>query len=138
MDAGADQLCGTDPSQSRAHFLHPFVAHVMSYNFQEAPNYSKLRFLLEKALLNNNSAPLQDYDFASMEEYFNDKVAIRNQIVRRSYNNSCISNESIDQDMFDSCNIDEFETKKPAQNSQKGLRDRDRREGDDRNSNQIE
>lgn len=58
IEADADQLCGTNPSESRAHFLHPFVSHVLSYTFKEAPNYSKLRFLLEKALLDCNTAPL--------------------------------------------------------------------------------
>ena len=53
-----DCLCGENFSQSRAYLVKPFVREVMSYKFSEAPNYEKLKFLLEKSLLDRKIIPL--------------------------------------------------------------------------------
>lgn len=44
-------LCGASVSNSRAFHLTAFVDEIMSYSFEETPDYEKLRFCLEKVLL---------------------------------------------------------------------------------------
>lgn len=44
-------LCGESLKDTIAYVLYPFVQEVMSYSFEQEPNYDKLRFLLEAVLL---------------------------------------------------------------------------------------
>ena len=60
-----EQLCGTSPSKDTSRLLD-FVTEVMSYTFDEAPNYNKLRFLLTKALIDFGTMPSKDYDWIDM------------------------------------------------------------------------
>ena len=53
-----DDLCGQNLGQSRAFLIRPFIEEVMSYSFSETPNYEKLKFLLEKVLLDRKSIPM--------------------------------------------------------------------------------
>ena len=80
MKLGPDELCGNNASETRAFAIKPFVQEVMSYGFQDAPNYSKLRFLLEKALLDRDLIPIEKYDFWAMERYKSRNMAASNQI----------------------------------------------------------
>ena len=40
----------------------------MSYDFEDTPNYEKLKFLLEKVLLDRKMIPLKVYDLYKMQE----------------------------------------------------------------------
>jgi len=62
-----DDLCGESLAQSRANLIRPFVDEVMKYRFDDAPNYEKLKFLLEKVLLDRKFIPLSHYDLYKMQ-----------------------------------------------------------------------
>ena len=61
-------LCGVRAEDSRAFYITKFVDEVMSYKFEETPDYNKLRFLLEKILLDKKIIPNKKYDWMSEEE----------------------------------------------------------------------
>ena len=63
-----DDLCGRNSFDSRAFYITAFVNEVMSYKFEETPDYNKLRFLLEKVLLDKKITPSKKYDWMSQEE----------------------------------------------------------------------
>ena len=46
-----DDLCGMNLAESRTFLIRPFIDEVMSYRFNDVPNYQKLKFMLEKVLL---------------------------------------------------------------------------------------
>ena len=46
----------------------PFAKEIFSIGFKEKPNYSKLRFLLEKNLLDKNMVPNNIYDWNKSKE----------------------------------------------------------------------
>jgi len=46
--------------------LHDFVEEVMSYSFDETPNYNKLKFLLTKGLIDSGTMPNKDYDWIKL------------------------------------------------------------------------
>ena len=52
-----EDLCGTSVEETRAYVLHPLVSEVMTYSFEDAPNYEKLKFILEKVLLERSVVP---------------------------------------------------------------------------------
>ena len=56
-------LCGTKESSPVTHKLFDFVEEVMSIDFDETPNYNKLRFLLTRALLDVGRVPNREYDW---------------------------------------------------------------------------
>ena len=78
--------------------LIPFAKEVFSYEFKEKPNYNKLRFLLEKNLLDKNTVPNKQYDW-NTSEY---ECALQQSNYKLAH---LISNESI---LFHSHNIDEL------------------------------
>ena len=43
--------------------LIPFAKEIFNIGFKEKPNYKKLRFLLEKNLLDQNMVPNKQYDW---------------------------------------------------------------------------
>lgn len=61
-------LCGSSAVVSRAFYISAFVDEVMSYRYEESPDYNKLRFLLEKVLLDKKITPSKKYDWMSQEE----------------------------------------------------------------------
>jgi hypothetical protein len=46
--------------------LHDFIEEIMSYTFDETPNYNKLKFLLTKSLIDQELMPNQDYDWIKL------------------------------------------------------------------------
>lgn len=62
-----DDLCGKNLAQTRAYLFKPFIREVMSIKFEEAPNYEKLKFLLEKILLDRKIVPQAQYDFYKLQ-----------------------------------------------------------------------
>lgn len=56
-------LCGSSESESIAFLLTPFAEEVMKYEYDEQPDYNKLRFLLERVLMQKNIAPSRKYDW---------------------------------------------------------------------------
>ena len=77
-----DDLCGTSMQQTRAFCMREFTQEVMSYKFAEAPDYNKLKFLLEKILLDQNAYPSDKYDFYKMECINSLNRQAFNQVVR--------------------------------------------------------
>ena len=61
-----ETLCGTEETTKDTHRLQDFVREVMSYSFDEEPNYNKLRFLLTRALIDYGTMPSKDYDWIDM------------------------------------------------------------------------
>lgn len=62
---GTADLCGSSAFESRAFHISAFVDEAMSYKFEESPDYNKLRFLLEKVLLDKKITPSKKYDWMS-------------------------------------------------------------------------
>ena len=58
-------LCGTMSNAPVTHKLLDFVEEVMKLDFDETPNYNKLRFLLTRALLDVGRVPNREYDWIS-------------------------------------------------------------------------
>jgi len=56
-------LCGTQDENLEVYKLSPFVDEVMSLQFDEEPNYNKLKFLLTKSLLDSGYVPDKHYDW---------------------------------------------------------------------------
>ena len=61
-------LCGANEEESRAFHISQFVQEIMDYKFEETPDYNKLRFLLEKVLLDKRIIPNKKYDWISEQE----------------------------------------------------------------------
>ena len=80
---GPKKLCGTTISQTRAHHLLPFAELVFSYRFEDEPDYSQLKWLLERVLLNQNIAPSNKFDWIkSSKENSPLKTSNKNKIAQ--------------------------------------------------------
>ena len=64
---GPNEMCGHSLNDTRAYGLKPFVEEIMQYEFTDVPDYDKLRFLLDKALLEQDLIPKKKYNFFSEE-----------------------------------------------------------------------
>lgn len=60
---GPAEICGPSLQKSRAYHLLPFVEEVFSLKFEDSPDYNKLRFLLQKVLLDQNISPGTKFDW---------------------------------------------------------------------------
>ena len=58
-----EDLCGKKQSNPLTFRLTDFVTEVMSIEFDETPNYNKLRFLLTRTLLDVDKVPNKQYDW---------------------------------------------------------------------------
>lgn len=56
-------LCGIDGTGSRALCVKAFGEEIMKLSFEDKPDYSKLKFLLIKELLDLGSVPDKAYDW---------------------------------------------------------------------------
>ena len=65
---GPDEICGLHASESPAFKLKPFVSEVFKLKFEELPDYDRLRFLLQKSLLNENCVPGKEFDWIPTDE----------------------------------------------------------------------
>ena len=70
---GAAELCGDKRDDTPAHLLKEFVEEVLSLEYQEVPDYEKLKFLLEKSILGLGHQPVDNYDFFKDEIKFKKK-----------------------------------------------------------------
>lgn len=48
---GPNDLCGASVDESRAYFLLPFATEIFSYAYMDEPDYNKLKWMLQKILL---------------------------------------------------------------------------------------
>jgi hypothetical protein len=60
------ELCGTAAKNPETYRLEDFITEVMSIKFDEVPPYSKLRFLLTRALLDSGTLPNKEYDWTKL------------------------------------------------------------------------
>ena len=58
-----EAICESEEGQR----LLPFVKEIFALQFEERPNYDKLRFMLIKALLDINETPTKEYDWNPVE-----------------------------------------------------------------------
>lgn len=63
MNKTSQELC----TEFRSKHMQDFADEVFSIDFKERPNYGKLRFLLERNLLNLNIIPDKNYDWNTSE-----------------------------------------------------------------------
>jgi len=69
LQQSALNLCGTEKDNPETYRLEPFVEEVFSLEFNEVPNYAKLKFLLTKSLLDAGMAPnKKHYDWLTKEQ----------------------------------------------------------------------
>jgi hypothetical protein len=66
LNLTSSNLCGTQITSPNTFRLHDFVEEVMSYSFDETPNYNKLKFLLTKGLIDSGTMPSKDYDWIKL------------------------------------------------------------------------
>ena len=63
----------------------PFATYIFSLEFKEKPNYNKLRFLLEKNLMERNMVPSNDFDWLnSKKNEENDKFISDESLIMAS------------------------------------------------------
>lgn len=112
-DLNLVELCSN--KDSRTYSLLPLVKEVLSYEKNRYPDFDKLRYLLEKILLDQNMVPPSRYDFILEElkvrkrqrAYYADTLEV-------NMGSDDISEASIDLEDFE--NLDEFENKSPKVN----------------------
>lgn len=63
----------------------PFAEEIFSIEFKEKPNYSKLRFLLERNLLESNEVPNKVYDWNENVQRIKKCNQVSRQISDESY-----------------------------------------------------
>ena len=73
---GPEELCGHDASDSPTFFLRAFTEEVFKLGHADAPDYSKLRFLLQKVMLDFNKSPNIKFDWEKKD--FRDRVLSNN------------------------------------------------------------
>ena len=59
-----------------AKILQPFIENIFNLEFDEAPDYDKLRFLLLKGILDLNETPSKEYDWN--ENFARDTEVLQN------------------------------------------------------------
>lgn len=79
---GLKEFCGESKSESRAFHISEFVDEILNYEFSEMPNYDKLRFLLEKVLLQHNIVPSSNFDWMS-KDYQNKLLKVASPLPRQ-------------------------------------------------------
>jgi hypothetical protein len=97
ISGDAKALCGTKRHNPDTFRFHDFTEEIFSYGFEEKPNYAKLRFLLTKALIDNNCTLDKKYDwFPLLSNNYGFNLGILD-----------MSNESIDKSLLKEIALDE-------------------------------
>ena len=91
-----ESLCGHKEPGKETYRLYEFVKEVMSYKFEDEPNYNKLKFLLTKALIDYGTMPSKDYDWISM--VLNNESDLSNNINKNLEGQVSVNNGDVGHD----------------------------------------